>query len=158
YARERSLRVDRRSLVVMIALGAGLILGNQISFIYAVRLSNASTVALLFGTMPVFAAIFGRERLGPRHWAAAALSLGGVPFVASGARGGISGALGGILLGLIAPITWAFYSVTLQPYLVRYSGARINAIVSIACCVPFVVIAAPQLADEDWGAIPLSGW
>src|SRR4051794_19110358 len=94
YAHERSLYVDRRSLRVMAALGACVILANQVAFIYALQLSSASTVALLFGTMPVFAALASRERLGGRHWLAAAVSFGGVALVASGAQGGISGDLG----------------------------------------------------------------
>jgi drug/metabolite transporter (DMT)-like permease len=157
-ARDQSLAVDRRSLRFLVVVGAVVILANQLAFVFAIRLASASTFALLFGTMPIFAALFQRERLGGRHWLAATVSFGGVGLVAAGASGGLSGGLGGILIGVCAPATWAFYSVLLQPYVARYSSTRVNAVVSVACCVPFLVVAAPALVRESWSDVPLLVW
>jgi drug/metabolite transporter (DMT)-like permease len=154
----RSLTVDRRSLRFMVAVGAIVILANQLSFAFAIRLASASTFALLFGTMPIFAALFQRAGLDARHWVAAAVSFCGVGLVAVGASGGLSGGLGGILIGICAPATWAFYSVLLQPYVVRYSSMRVNAIVSIACCIPFLAVASPALVRESWGEVSALVW
>jgi len=156
--RDRSLRVDRRALVALVAIGGVLIFGNQLAFIFGIRLASASTFALLFGTMPVFAALWQRERLDGRHWAALGLSFGGVALVALGARGGLSGDLGGLLIGLCAPASWALYSVLLQPYVARYSSTRVNTIVSLACCVPLLAVASPSLAQQDWGRVSALGW
>jgi drug/metabolite transporter (DMT)-like permease len=98
--REGRLAVDRRSLRFMLVVGAVVILANQLAFVFAIRLASASTFALLFGTMPIFAAIFQRAGLDARHWFAAAVSFCGVGLVALGASGGLSGGLGGILIGI----------------------------------------------------------
>jgi drug/metabolite transporter (DMT)-like permease len=55
-------------------------------------------------------------------------------------------------------MTWAFYSVLLQPYVARYSSTRVNAIVSVACCVPFLAVASPALAREEWSETSALVW
>jgi len=101
YAREGSLVVRRADVLLMsLAAAAGIWL-NQLSFVYAVRLTTASTVALMFGTLPIFVALiaqaFGHERLNFRHWLATVVSFSGVALVAMGASGGIGSDIGGIL-------------------------------------------------------------
>ena len=70
---EGTLRVDRRAGGV-IALAIVLLVGNQLSFVYALDRTTASTVGLVLGATPIFAALFGlalgRERLGQRFWIA----------------------------------------------------------------------------------------
>src|SRR4051812_4604152 len=86
YSRERSLKVQRRDvpLLVMAAL-LGIWL-NQVTFSYAVKLTTAATVALTFGTLPIFVALIawvvGSEKLRFRHWVAA-----GISFLGGGALG-----------------------------------------------------------------------
>src|SRR5215218_8316983 len=67
YGLERSLRFERRHAVL---LGGAAIIGiylNSIGFMYAIDLTNASTTALIFGTLPILTGIFayalGVERL-----------------------------------------------------------------------------------------------
>ena len=57
YARERSLAIQRRDLVVLAAAALIGIFLNQLSFVYAIKLTTATTVALLFGTLPVMTAL-----------------------------------------------------------------------------------------------------
>lgn len=162
YGRERSLRVTRRDAFILVVLAGLSMYVNQISFSTASKLTTASTLALLFGTLPIFVGLMawrlGTERAGVRHWAAAGVSFAGVALVAGGAGGGLSGDLGGILLGLLAPITWAFYSVIGAPLMRRYSAYRISALVGLGALLPLVATAGPQLADTDWGAIPALAW
>jgi drug/metabolite transporter (DMT)-like permease len=162
YAQEQSLRIRRRDvLAVLGAAGVGICL-NQICFIYAVQLTTASTVALVFGTVPIFVALIAwlakTERLGGRHWLAVAVSFGGVALVAAGSAGGLSGDLGGILLTIGASITWAAYSVAIGPLMQRYSPYRISAVVGLAAIVPLVAAAAPQLARQDWSSVAAVAW
>ncbi len=162
YARERSLRVRRRDvLLVLGAAGVGIYL-NQMSFVYAVQLASASTVALVFGTLPIFVALIawlaGTERLHFRHWLAVVVSFLGVGFVAAGSGGGLSGDIGGILLGLAAAVTWAAYSVAIGPLMQRYSPYRLSALVGFAAIVPLAITAAGQLARQDWGSITTLAW
>lgn len=162
FTHERSLRIRRGD--VALALGAA-VLGiwlNQVSFTYAIRLTTAATVALMFGTLPIFVALFshlaGHERLLVRHYLAALVSFAGVGLVAAGSGGQISGELGGILLGLAAAATWAAYSVAIAPLMRRYSPYRISAIVLLAGCLPLFLSAARQLAEQDWGEPNVLAW
>ena len=131
YARERSLRIAKREIALVVgAAGVGIYL-NQMCFVYSVDLANASTTALVFGTLPIFVALIAwatrTERLHARHWIAVGVSFAGVALVAGGAGGGLSGSVGGILLGLGAAATWAAYSGAIGPPLRRDSPPRRSA-------------------------------
>ena len=111
---ERSLRVGRRDLAVLV--GAAFVLFvNQFSFVYALNYTTASTVALVFGTLPIFtvliAMVTGLEQPRRRVLVAGAISFAGVALVAAGAGGDLSSTLKGDALALVACATWAAYSV-----------------------------------------------
>ena len=76
---ERTLRVERRHFPLL-ALAAVLLWLNQLSFVFAVDVTTASTVGLVLGSIPIFAAIFGLllgiERPSRRFWLAASVSAG----------------------------------------------------------------------------------
>ena len=162
FGREGTLRVERvdvRLIVGAAALGIWL---NQLSFTYSVRLTTAATAALMFGTMPIFVALaaqaLGLDRLHLRHWLATTVSFSGVALVALGSTGGLSGDLGGILLGLGAAFTWAVYSVAIGPLMQRYSPYRISAFTLLVGSVPLVLSALGQLASQDWGSLAALAW
>ena len=100
---ERSLRIQRRDLLLV---GGAIVLLflNQLGFVFALDLTTATTVALLFGTLPIFTALIARlvgmERLSRRFWLAAALSFGGVVLVTVGSGRSVSGNVWGDLLAL----------------------------------------------------------
>jgi drug/metabolite transporter (DMT)-like permease len=151
---ERSLTFEPRHALL---LGAAAIVGiylNQVAFVYAIDLTNASTVALIFGSLPILTALFafalGVERLHRRFWMAAALSFAGVALVAAGSGDGFSGNLTGDLLALIGAATWGAYSVAIVPLLRRYSVWRISAGALLIGSLPLVVTGLPQLADQRW--------
>jgi drug/metabolite transporter (DMT)-like permease len=162
FGREHTLRVDRgdvRFMIVVAALGIWL---NQLTFTYAVRLTTAATVALMFGTLPIFVALvaqaFRLERLHARHWLATVVSFLGVALVAAGASSGLSGDLGGILLGLGAALTWAAYSVAMGPLMQRYSPYRISAFMLLVGSIPLLVSALGQLVAQDWQGLSALAW
>ena len=162
YTRERSFSVRRGDALLILGAAALGIWLNQLSFGYALRLTTAATVALLLGTLPIFVALFswiaGHERLRVRHYLAAAISFVGVALVAAGSGGGISGDLGGVLLGLATSATWAAYSVAIAPLMRTYSPYRISAILLLVGCVPLFVSASPQLVAQDWSAPGALAW
>jgi drug/metabolite transporter (DMT)-like permease len=162
YAREGSLVVRRRDVLLMTGAAAAGIWLNQLSFVYAVRLTTAATVALMFGTLPIFVALIaqavGQERLHFRHWLATVVSFSGVGLVALGAAGGIHSDLGGILLGLAASVTWAGYSVAMGPLMRRSSPYRISAFMLLVGSVPLLISAAEQLGRQDWSALGGLAW
>jgi drug/metabolite transporter (DMT)-like permease len=162
YGREGSLRVRRDDLWLMVGAAALGIWLNQVSFAYSVRLTTAATVALMFGTLPIFVALIsqalGLEHLRLRHWIATVISFSGVALVALGASGGIGGEIGGILLGLVASVTWAAYSVAMGPLMRRYSPYRISAFMLLVGSVPLVISAVTQLASQDWDELGALAW
>ena len=99
---ERTLRIERRHLPI-VALAAVALWLNQLSFVFALDLTTASTIGLLLGVIPIFTALFGlllgTERPSRRFWMAAAISAVGVGLVALGASGEVSDPRVGILLG-----------------------------------------------------------
>jgi drug/metabolite transporter (DMT)-like permease len=154
YGLERSLSLERRGLILLVAAAIVGIYLNQLAFSYAIDLTNASTVALIFGALPIVTALFayavGVERLHRRFWIAAVISLAGVGLVALGSRGGVSGSLLGNVLAFIATATWGIYSVAIVPLLSRYSVWRISAVALVAGAVPALVTALPQIMDQRW--------
>jgi drug/metabolite transporter (DMT)-like permease len=160
--REGGLRVGRRHVRPMLVAAVFGIWLNQLTFTYSVRLTTAATVALMFGTLPIFVALIaqalGVERLRLRHWVATVVSFSGVALVAAGSSGGLGGDLGGILLGLGAAATWAAYSVAIGPLMQRYSPYRISAFMLLAGSVPLLVSSIGQLVAQDWGALGGLAW
>jgi drug/metabolite transporter (DMT)-like permease len=155
YGRERSLALRRRDLGLLAAAALIGIFLNQLCFVYAIKLTTATTVALLFGTLPVMAGLFacalGIDRLGSRFWLAALLAFGGAALVALGSGGGVSGHLWGDLLGLGAAVTWAWYSVAAAPLLARYSPLRVSALGFAIGTIPLFAVGVQQLRTQDYG-------
>jgi drug/metabolite transporter (DMT)-like permease len=162
FVLERSLAVGGRRSLVLIGVAASFLLVNQISFVYALKLTTATTVSLILGTTPIFAAIvssiLGVERLTGPFWLATAVGFGGVALVALGSGGSLSSDLGGDLLAIALAASWACYSVTIAPLMRRYSPYRISAVVLCVMCAPFLAISAPQLADQDYGSLSTLSW
>ena len=159
YGLEHSLRVRRRDLALLLGAAAVGIWANQVTYTYAVKLTSASTTALIIGATPFFAAVFafvvGLERLGPRFWVAGVISFAGVALVALGSGGGLSGDVGGDLLGVATAASWAAYSVAVAPLMRRYSPFRISAFVLVAGWIPLAATGARQVAEQSFSLTPL---
>jgi drug/metabolite transporter (DMT)-like permease len=152
YALERSLRVSRRDLAILVAL-AGLLFLNQVGFVYALHFTTATTVALIFGTLPIFTALIaaatGQERLTMRFALAAGISFAGAALVALGEGGGLSADVKGDLLALLGAATWAGYSVAIGPLMQRHSPYRISVIV-LSVCTLLLALAGRQQVGHPW--------
>jgi drug/metabolite transporter (DMT)-like permease len=150
---ERSLRVGR-GVLPLVLLCTALLFANQLSFVYALKFTTATTVALLFGTLPIFTAILARgsgvERLSVRFWVAALLSFAGVALVALGSGGSLSANLKGDGLAVAGSITWAGYSVAIAPLMRQYSPFRLSALFLAAVTVPLGLVGSRQLADQSF--------
>ncbi len=150
---ERSLRIARRDLLVVVCAGIAVWI-NQIGFVYALKTTSASVIALILAATPIFAALiglaFGTERLPRRFWLGAALSFLGVGFVALGAGGELGGDVGGVLLGILTAATWAVYSILVTPLMQRYSPSRISAIVLSISWIGIALVGLPQTRSQNW--------
>jgi drug/metabolite transporter (DMT)-like permease len=158
WLREHSFRLRRRDIPFIVGAAVVGIFLNQVTFVYATKLTTATTVALIFGTLPIMTALFaaaGRiERLHSRFWLAAAVSFAGVCLVALGAKGGIGGDLWGYLLALIGAATWSAYSVVIAPLMTRYTASRISAYALSIGAVLLLIAGAPQVASQDYSSLP----
>lgn len=151
---EKTLRIRRRDLPLVGAAVLCLWL-NQLAFVYALDGTSASTIALILGATPIFAALigipFGLERaLSRRFWLAAAISFAGVGLVAAGSAAGLGGDLRGTALGIATAATWAGYSVVIAPLMARYSASRISAVVLPLGWVLIALVGWPQAAEQDY--------
>jgi drug/metabolite transporter (DMT)-like permease len=159
---EGSLRVGGRRNLALVGIASTLLLVNQVSFVYALKLGSATTVALILGMTPIFAAIIsslvGLEQLTGRFWVATLVGFLGVALVALGSGGDLSSDLGGDLLAIVLAISWAAYSVTIAPLMRSYSPYRISAVVLAIMCIPFVALSAPQIADQDYASLGALVW
>jgi drug/metabolite transporter (DMT)-like permease len=154
---ERTLRVHRRHLPVLVLAAATLFL-NQVAFVFALDVTTASTIGLVLGAIPIFAGLFGlalgTERPSSRFWLAATVSAVGVALVAAGSGGELASDLGGIALGLATAATWAAYSVVVAPLMRSYSPSRMSAVVLPAAWIGILLVGLPQTSDQDWSL----GW
>ncbi len=154
---ERTLRIQRRHLPIL-ALAAVTLCLNQLSFVFALDLTTASTIGLLLGAIPIFTAVLGlvlgTEHPSRRFWIAAAISAVGVGLVALGAGGEVSTSRVGILLGLATGATWAVYSVTVAPLMRTYSPSRVSAVVIPMTWILLALVGLRQTQDQEWSL----GW
>jgi drug/metabolite transporter (DMT)-like permease len=150
---EGSLRIGRRDFMLVVSCVVVLLL-NQICFVYALAFTTASTVALLFGTLPIWTALLARgtgvERQSVRFWVAALLSFAGVALVAAGSHGKLSTDLKGDGLAIGGAATWAAYSVAIAPLMRRYSPFRLSSVFLLAVTVPLFAIGSPQLSRQSF--------
>ena len=137
----------------MLGAAAALYL-NQVAFVYAVKTTSASLVALLLAAVPIFAALIGlvlrTEQLSRRFWIGAAVSFVGVGLVVLGTGAEIRHDRLGVLYGIVTAATWAIYSVVITPLMRRYSVARISAVVLPAAWIPIALTGLPQTRSQDW--------
>jgi drug/metabolite transporter (DMT)-like permease len=154
---ERTLRIARRDLPLVLAAVVALYV-NQIAFVYSLKTTSASVIALILAATPIFAALIGlalrTERLARRFWVGAAVSFLGVALVAFGSGGELSGDAGGVVLGVLTAATWAVYSIAITPLMRRYSPSRISALVLTGTWVPLMLTGWPQTSSQDWSL----GW
>lgn len=153
--REGRIVVRRRDVALLLLAACFGVWMNQLCYVYALRFTTATTVALLLGTTPVWVALVAAgsrvEGLSARILAAAAVSFGGVALVALGERGaGVSSDVKGDLLALGTAATWSVYSVALAPLMRRYSPHKISAVVLGVGGLPLLATGGSQLVAQDW--------
>jgi drug/metabolite transporter (DMT)-like permease len=153
YWRERSFRIARKDMKLVVGAALALFC-NQLLFVYSLKLGQASTLSLLFGTTPIFvgflAVALRLERLQRSFWIGAVLTVLGVVLVGIGAGGGASSGYQGILLGIGTAATWAVYTIAIAPLMRIYSPYRISALVLGIGWIPLALVSIPQVSEQHF--------
>ncbi len=163
-AREGVPRFRRQDLGLLLAAALCGITINQVAFVGALSITSASNVALLMGTIPIWTALIAlatrQEQLDAAHWVALVAGIGGVALVVlGGAHAGLGAvSFGGEALALATAASWAGYSVLIRPLMARYSALALSAFMMVVGTLALVPFALPQLAGQDWGAVPGDAW
>jgi drug/metabolite transporter (DMT)-like permease len=132
----------------------------QFCFVGGVDQTSVSNAALIIGVTPVavavMAALFGRERVAPLHWAGAAISVTGLYFVVGhGAEFG-GRTFHGDLLVMTSVACWVAYTLGAGRLIARHSPLFVTGMTMAIGGVPYVAATLPQLFAMDWGAV--SDW
>ena len=160
--REGSLAIARADLPRLALAAFAGIFANQVCFMLAIDHASAATVSLLLASAPalgaLFAVVLGREHVRPLHWVGLAVSAVGVVLVILGSGGEIDLSSP---IGLAASVgmagSFAIYPAILRPLTTSYSLSRLSAVVLLVGTLPLVVVAAPQIVEQSYGAVTY-GW
>ena len=162
--REKTLRVARSDLPLLLATAVLGITLNQICFVYALTNTGASDVALLGATGPIvtalLATVVGLERLGRRHWLSVAVGMAGVVLIVGGSTNGGVGtsSLLGAGLALGATVCASASALPIRPLMQRYSAWRILAFEMVVGSALLCPVALPSLVGQDFARVTLGGW
>ncbi len=157
-------RPSRRDMLVLAALG---VIGNgfyQLLFLAGMSRTRAGIAALLVAAGPAWIAIIsrmlGREHLPTRGWIGIGMQLLGVACVVGSAHGVDTGdnAMYGAALIAIGAITWAIYTVMLQPYTATVHPLHLTAITTGSGALLCLIVAIPGMLRTDWGAVTVGAW
>jgi drug/metabolite transporter (DMT)-like permease len=162
YLRERSFRVARSDLPILVAAAAIGIAANQIGFMYAENHTSATTISLLMATTPAFAAITGLafgERVTGMHWVGIAIAAGGTLLVLLGGSGKLDfSSIEGDMFALLMASSWGVYSAMIRPLMRRYSAPRISVVVLLIGTPIMLPFALPQMIRQDYGSLTTGAW
>ncbi len=154
----KSLKIDRRDALVLLAFGVIGVTLQRLSYFYAVSLTTATVAAILFYTYPVFLSIYAwlffHEKLALWDIVAIALTFAGAAFVVRAYDPTVFRAdVVGVLFGLASSLFFVVYFVLVRRLRGRYAswtltvcGDGIGALV----LSPVVAVSFSQVAAFPW--------
>jgi len=154
-------RQDAIRLIVLGMLGNGI---YQAFFILGQARSRVATTVLILASGPALAAVLGRLRgsefLTRRSWFGIVLQLLGVSCVVLGTAGGTGGrdSLLGIALVFASAVSWALFSVMVQPLTTRVPGLQVGAYTMLGGGIVSLVVGIPAIVNVDWGSVSAAVW
>ncbi len=159
------VRMARRHVPALIALG---VLGNtvyQVLFIYGLDWTLAGNAALMLATTPIFTTIlsvsFGQERVGRLAWGGVAVSFIGIALVVWGGSRGVqfgSDTVRGDLTTLAASLAWSSYTVGSSPLVRRYGPVPVTAVTMWIGGLGLLAVSAPSIVAQEWSTVRPMSW
>lgn len=150
----RRERGDAWRLVVLGLTGAA---GYHLAVNWGEQFISAGLSSLIVASMPamvaLMAAIVLRERLGRSGTFGVALAFVGVAILTASGEGGFDAqSTTGALVTLLAPLSWAIYTIMSKPLAARYDGVRLNVVgawVGVLVTLPFGLAGSGDLLRLD---------
>lgn len=138
---QQNIRLGISDVLFFFLTGAVGVCVSMSFFQLAIRETDASVVAVIFSTNPIFtlplAAFFLHERMTKHRLIAFLMSLIGIILIFNPLS--ITADLRGILLALAAAVTFSFYTVMGRTRLDRYGGLILNSFSFLAGCVLLLI-------------------
>ena len=141
--RRESLRVDRRELLTLSALGL-LFIGSSLTLYLSFRLMPAGVASTILFTYPVMTAVimalFFREKITLSTVSSIVLAMAGVLLLYWGDGTGALH-LGGVILVLVSALTYALYIIVVDKSPLQMSSFKINFYVLLYCAAGMALFA-----------------
>lgn len=132
----------------------------QLGYVEGLARTSPFAASLLIGLIPVatmvLLALVG-ERPPRLAWVGVLVAVLGSAVFLSGRDTAGTTLLGNVLC-LAAAVAFAAYGIVNRPVVRSYPAGTWSAWELLASTIPFLVVGARSVADEDWGAVDLHGW
>ena len=159
-------RIAARDWLMLAAFGGGLVAGQQLSFLHAIKMTTASEGSLMISTAPVWTALIvaiaGMELVTRLNWLGIAVALGGVAMVILGAAAGTvpraPARLSGDLLMIASAWMYGGYMVISKRWMRRIGGLHVICCTFAASGVMLAVVGGPRLLTTQWAEITWGHW
>lgn len=155
-------RFERRDLWRVAVLAITGVPMYHLALNWGEQRTSAGIASLIVATAPVMVALLSaavlRERQTPRRWVGIALAFGGVAVLASSnGSEGASTSLVGVIVSVLAPISWAVYTIVAKPLTERASSIQVTAGGMLAGSVTLLPFLSGRTFREI-GGLSASGW
>ncbi|MFL0194379.1 DMT family transporter [Clostridium sp. WILCCON 0269] len=149
--KDKGIKLDRKDLCYFIINGLLCVVISMSFFQLAIVYTKASTVAIIFSTNPIFTIPFAylilKEDLNKATIASLILSLIGIVCILNPFAAGHSGSVKGIILCIVAALTFSIYSVIGKMKSSRYGSIAMNCLTFLAGdIIMFVLICISKLS------------
>jgi drug/metabolite transporter (DMT)-like permease len=159
---QTSTRMTRRDLLELLGLG---IVGHflyQYFFIGGLALTTVANSSLLLAATPIVIALMGaplgQERVGPRHWAGAGLSIFGI-YLVVGHNVSLDGrGLTGDLMMVAAVVCWSLYTLGARRLVSRHSPVGVTGLSMAIGTLLYVPAVWPHLRAVAWSSVGVRTW
>jgi drug/metabolite transporter (DMT)-like permease len=129
----------------------------QVLFIGGLARTSVANSSLIIAASPAVialgSALVRHERIGPLHWAGAALSMAGIYLVVGrGAAIGTSGLTGDLMMSA-AVLCWAAYTIGAEPLIERHSPVGVTGLSLMFGTLLYVPVTLPRILAVNWSRV-----
>lgn len=159
------IKVDRKTLRMLIVLG---LCGNtayQMFFIHGINLTSASNSAIIIAMTPVFIAFLSsrmkHEKVHPAAWAGILFSFLGFYLVVSSRLGTVqfsAQSIKGDALIFCGNICWSFYTVFSRPLLDKMSPLKLTALTMVTGTIVYIPFCIRDIYRIPYSAVSFKAW